>query len=232
MYATFLSRAFDQVNLDVGLHGQPVIFCLDRAGITGPDGASHHGILDMALLSKVPGMTILAPSSYQELQQMLHDAFEITTGPVAIRYPRTAAPSVAESEVGSGLRGRKTQSGTDVCFLAVGKMLDAATDAAKLLEEDGVSSTIWDVRSVKPLDPDMLADAATHPLVITVEDGIRSGGAGSAIQDRISSMSGITPPVSILGVPTEYIPHGDPGDILHELGLDAAGIVAHVRDLR
>ena len=104
LYATFLSRAFDQANLDVGLHGLPVVFCLDRAGITGDDGPSHHGVLDMVLLSKVPGMTILAPSSYQEVQQMLEDALAITDGPVAIRWPKTPAPHVGWDEVGRGHR--------------------------------------------------------------------------------------------------------------------------------
>ena len=91
IYSTFLTRAFDQANLDVGLHGQPVVFCLDRAGITGDNGASHHGVLDMVLMTKVPGMTVFAPSSYQELQVMLHDALDITSGPTAIRWPNTAA---------------------------------------------------------------------------------------------------------------------------------------------
>ena len=113
VYSTFLSRAFDQTNLDVGLHGQPVVLCLDRAGITGPNGASHHGVLDLVLLSKVPGMTIFAPSSYQELQGMLHDALDLCDGPAAIRWPGGAAPIVGEHEVGHGLprpqgaRGRR-----------------------------------------------------------------------------------------------------------------------------
>ena len=121
VYATFLNRAFDQVSFDVALHEQPVIFCIDRAGITGPDGASHHGLLDMVLLTKVPGMTMFAPSSYQELQQMFSDALKITSGPVAIRYPRTPAPSVPETEVGSGLNARMVSEGSDICILSVGK---------------------------------------------------------------------------------------------------------------
>src|SRR3954462_168002 len=112
VYSTFLSRAFDQVNLDVGMHRLPVIFCLDRAGITGDDGPSHHGMYDMALLSKVPGMRVLAPSSVQELQVMLHDALDLCDGPVSIRWPRTAAPTVDESDVGHGLSARKARSGT------------------------------------------------------------------------------------------------------------------------
>ncbi len=229
VYATFLSRAFDQVNLDVGLHGQPVVFCLDRAGITGPDGASHHGLLDMVLLSKVPGMTIFAPSSYQELQQMLHDALDITDGPVAIRYPRTPAVSVGEHEVGQGLRARRTRTGTDACILAVGKMLQYATEAAEILDAEGISCSVWDVRVVTPLDPAMLDDAARHPLVVTVEDGLRAGGAGAAMRDLLTEGIDPHPRVRVLGIPTEYIAHGSPDAILASLGLDAAGIADTVR---
>ena len=163
IYSTFLTRAIDQVNLDVGLHGQPVVFCLDRAGITGDDGASHHGVLDMALLTKVPGMTIFAPSSYHELGVMLHDALELCTdGPAAIRWPKTMPPDDAagDGEVGSGLSARKVRAGRDVCLLAVGKMLAAAREAAEALAAEGVEATVWDVRVVKPLDEEMLADAA------------------------------------------------------------------------
>ncbi len=232
IYSTFLTRAIDQVNLDVGLHGQPVVFCLDRAGITGDDGPSHHGVLDMVLLTKVPNMTVLAPSSYQELQQMLHDALEITTGPVALRWAKTAAPSVPDDQVGYGLRGRKARSGTDVCLLAVGKMLAAATEAADLLAADDVSATVWDVRCVKPLDADMLADAATHPAVVTIEDGWRDGGAGSSIADHLAHRGhhGPVPPIRVLGVPNQYIPHGQPDRILADCGLDSAGIATAARE--
>ena len=116
IYSTFLNRAWDQVVYDVALHRLPVIFCLDRAGITGPDGASHHGVYDMALLSKVPGMRVLAPSSAQELAQMLHDATTLVdAGPIAIRYPRGAARQVSEHEVGSGLAARRVVAGGDLC---------------------------------------------------------------------------------------------------------------------
>ena len=232
IYSTFLTRAMDQVNLDVGLHNQPVIFCLDRAGITGDDGPSHHGVLDMVLLTKIPGMTVLAPSSYQDLQQMLHDALEITSGPVALRWSKTAAPSVPEDQVGYGLKGRKVQEGTDVCLLAVGKMLAPAEEAAELLEADGVSATVWDVRCVKPLDEDMLTDAAGHRAVVTVEDGWREGGAGSCVADRLvlSGREGPVPTIRVLGVPNQYIPQGKPDQILADCGLDAAGIAASARE--
>jgi 1-deoxy-D-xylulose-5-phosphate synthase len=231
LYATFLSRAFDQANLDVGLHDQPVIFCLDRAGITGPDGASHHGILDMVLMSKIPNMTMFAPSSYQELQQMLEDAYAITDGPSVIRWPRTAAPVAAADEVGHGLTGRKVRSGRGVCLIGVGKMLAAATEAAAMLEADGIDATVWDPRCIRPLDPAMIADAATHDLVVTIEDGLAHGGIGSSIAQALRNARS-TADVEVLGVPTRYIPHGDPGDILRSLGLDAEGVAASVRRLQ
>jgi 1-deoxy-D-xylulose-5-phosphate synthase len=228
LYSTFLTRAIDQVNLDVGLHGQPVVFCLDRAGITGDDGPSHHGILDMVLLTKVPGMTVFAPSSYQELGQMLHDALDITDGPVAIRWAKTAARQATPSEVGSGLHARRLRRGDDLCIISVGKMLDAAEAAAERLEADGVSVTLWDARVVKPLDPAMLDDAGRHPYVVTVEDGLREGGVGMTVADRLSELTvgRPEPRVRVLGVPAQYIPHAKPDAILADLGLDSAGIVA------
>ncbi len=235
LYSTFLTRAFDQVNVDVGLHNQPVLFCLDRAGITGDDGPSHHGVLDLVLLTKVPNMTVYAPSSYQDLQAMLHDALERSDGPSAIRFPKTAARNVAEDEVGVGLRARRLQAGRTVCLLAVGKMVGAALSAAAALEAEGVVPTVWDVRLVKPLDPDMIADAAEHELVVTIEDGLRQGGAGTAMADAVAAhntAAGLGPiPVEVLGVPDRYLAHGKPDDILAELGLDGAGVAASVRRL-
>jgi 1-deoxy-D-xylulose-5-phosphate synthase len=232
LYSTFLTRAIDQVTYDVGLHGQPVVFCLDRAGITGDDGPSHHGVLDMALLTKVPGMTLFAPSSYQELGVMLHDALDLCTGPAALRWSKTAAPSVEPHEVGSGLKGRKVRAGRDICILAVGKMLIAANEAAEALAAEGIDATVWDVRVV-PLDAEMLADAAEHPVVLTAEDGIREGGVGSMIADAISRLDdAVTPPrVRVLGTPKEYIQQAKPDAILAELGLDGAGLAAEARAL-
>ena len=227
VYSTFLTRAIDQVNLDVGLHEQPVVFCLDRAGITGDDGPSHHGVLDMVLLTKVPNMTVLAPSSYQEIGQMLHDALEITDGPVAIRWAKTAARHVGPDEVGSGLKARRLREGRDLCILSVGKMLDAAEAAADSLEAEGLSVSVWDVRCCKPLDPEMISAAARHRWVLTVEDGLRDGGVGMAIADLLTAPPIDTPPtVRVLGVPDRYVPHGKPDAILAALGLDAAGITA------
>ena len=230
LYATFLSRAFDQANLDVGLHGLPVLFCLDRAGITGDDGPSHHGVLDMVLLSKVPGMTILAPSSYQELQQMFEDAMSITDGPVAIRWAKTPAPHVGWDEVGRGLSARRVVAAGDrtVCLLGAGKMLAAVVEAAGMLAADGVDATVWDPRCIRPLDPVMLEDAADHRLVVTVEDGFREGGFGAAVLDDLSSRSPATE-VAVLGVPGAHHAHGKVDDLLASFGLDGRGIAETVR---
>jgi 1-deoxy-D-xylulose-5-phosphate synthase len=220
VYSTFFTRAFDQAMYDVGLHGLPVIFALDRAGITGDDGPSHHGVLDMSLCLSVPGMTVFAPSSAQELTVMLRDALELD-GPAAIRYPKGAARQVPADDVGSGLSARRLRVGASgVCLLAVGKMVEAALDAAESLD-----ATVWDVRVVKPLDQAMLDDAARHSLVVTVEDGIRVGGAGSYIA---SSLGGRVP-VLTLGIPDEFIPQAKPSSILARLGLDGPGIVASVQ---
>ena len=233
VYSTFLTRAIDQTFYDVGLHRQPVVFCLDRAGVTGDDGPSHHGVLDMVLLSKVPGMTIFAPSSYQELGVMLHDALELcTNGPAAIRWPKTAAPSVGPDQVGSGLHARLVRRGTDVCLIGVGKMLAAATEAAETLEAEGVSVTVWDPRVVKPFDEALVEDALAHPAVVTIEDGLADGGVGSALAGELRRRSdGAGPKVAVLGVPDRYIPHNKPDVILAQLGLDAAGIAGSARDL-
>ena len=239
LYSTFLNRAWDQVVYDVALHRLPVIFCLDRAGVTGPDGPSHHGVYDMALLSKVPGMRVLAPSSAQELAQMLHDATTLSdSGPVAIRYPRGKARQVSEHEVGNGLHARKVASATDpavsVCVIAIGKMLETAEKAAAALADPDASGgvvevTVWDARSCVPLDPEMIADAAAHRHVVTIEDGIRDGGIGTAIAAAVCEIDGSVP-VTPLGLPTKFHPHDPKASNIHaRYGLDVAGLVASIR---
>jgi len=232
VYSTFFSRAFDQANLDVGLHGLPVVFALDRAGVTGDDGPSHHGVLDMALCLTIPDMAIFAPSSAQEVGVMLRSALELD-GPAAIRFPKGAARQASAEDVGSGLQARRCQEtdGAGVCILAVGSMVGPAEAAAALLAGEGIETTVWDVRLVRPLDPAMLADAARHRLVVTVEDGIRLGGAGTAIADalaRLSDGGGLRPLVLTLGTPAAYIAQAPPARIHAQLGLDAPGIAAAV----
>jgi len=236
LYSTFLNRAWDQVVYDVAMHRLPVIFCLDRSGITGDDGPSHHGVYDMALLSKVPGMRVLAPSSTQDLQQMLSDAISLAdTGPVAIRYPKGLARNVDENDIGSGLQARKLVDGATkrVCILAIGKIVGAALEAAGTLKASNIDVTVWDVRSCAPLDLAMIADAMQHDVVITAEDGIRDGGIGMTIENTINDMSTSTtstthkrPVVRVLGVPTTFVPTAKPNVILHQMGLDSEGIVA------
>ncbi len=237
IYSTFMNRAWDQVMYDSALHKQPIVFCLDRAGITGDDGPSHHGVMDLVLFSKVPGMTVFAPSSAQELQTMLHDALELD-GPSVIRYPRGAARQVGDDEVGRGLHARLAHRAAgpavpEVCFLAVGKLLAAAEAAASELEAEGVRCTVWDMRVVKPLDPEMIDDAARHPLVVTVEDGIREGGAGSrwstssrgtapALTSRASRCSARRSRSSRTASPIASSPTS---------GLDGPGIAATVRSI-
>jgi 1-deoxy-D-xylulose-5-phosphate synthase len=227
LYSTFLSRAWDQVVYDVALHRLPVVFCLDRAGITGDDGPSHHGIYDMALLSKVPGMRVLAPSSIEELQQMLHDAMTLSSsGPVVIRYPKGTARSVGTAAIGSGTTSRTITSGDGrIAILAIGKMVGAAEKALESLTAAGINTTLIDVRCCAPLDPAMISLAASHTAVLTCEDGILDGGIGASIATAIHALNPTTR-VESLGVPTQFIPHNKPDVILARFGLDAAGITA------
>ena len=231
VYSTFFSRAFDQANLDVGLHGLPVVFVLDRAGITGDDGPSHHGILDLSLALAIPGMTVFAPSSADEVGPMLDAALGLD-GPSVIRFPKTPARHVGSDAVGHGLSARVVHRGDGtVALLAVGKMVEAAEEAAAKLAADGIGATVWDVRVVAPPDPAMLADAARHGLVVTVEDGIRVGGAGTFLIDALRALPGAErprPAVRILGVPRTYLAQGKPDLILSELGLDGPGIATAV----
>ncbi len=224
IYSTFLTRAIDQINLDVGLHELPVIFCIDRAGVTGDDGPSHHGLLDISLLSKIPKMKIFAPSSYQELQQMLEDSIEITDGPVAIRWPKTPAPQVKWTEVGSGTDARKvieTPGKKEVCILAAGKMLAEALGVLK--QPQGIYATIWDPRILHPLDREMLADAMQHKLVVTIEDGYVDGGFGSSVLSHINREQSDCRVIN-LGVPLSFHSHDKPDSLLSSFGLNAVEI--------
>src|SRR5713101_5413976 len=227
LYSTLLNHAWAQLLYDVGLHGVPVIFCVDRAGITGEDGPSHHGLYDLALLTKVPGMTVFAPSSYEEVAVMLEEALRTASGPVALRWPKTAARHVPLEQVGSGRAARKVRDGVDVCILAVGKMVEAAEEAAGLLETRGVHATVWDVRTV-PLDSHMLDDARTHTVVVTVEDGIVEGGVGSLAVGALARLdAAVPPPITLtLGAPLAFVPQGKPSELLANLGLDGPGVAA------
>ncbi len=211
IYSTFLNRAWDQLYYDVGLHGLPVIFCIDRAGITGDDGPSHNGVMDLALLTKVPGMTVLAPSSYEEIPVMLTQAIAITNGPVALRWPKTEARRCAAT--GIGLSARHVRVGRNVCFLGLGKMVEVCEQAAQELSRRGVDATVWDVRAAAPLDPLMLCDALRHHVVITVEDGVVAGGVGASIATalRATAERGPTPGHRVVRTAPGLLPAGKSG---------------------
>jgi 1-deoxy-D-xylulose-5-phosphate synthase len=237
VYSTFFSRAFDQANLDVGLHACPVVFVLDRAGITGDDGPSHHGVLDLALTLSIPGMTVFAPSSAEEVDPMLRTALSLP-GPSSIRFPKGVARHVEEpADVGSGLAARRVRAGDgSVCLLGVGKLLAACLEAAEHLAREGIEATVWDPRVIAPPDGAMLADAALHSLVVTAEDGVRHGGAGAFLIDAMAAQVEFAgspmPATRVLGIPRQYLAQGKPDDILATLGLDGPGIAESVRRVK
>ena len=226
IYSTFFSRAFDQAHLDVGLLNLPVVFVFDRAGITGDDGPSHHGLLDIALCLAIPNMTIFAPSSAEEIPGMLATALSMST-PTAIRFPKTL-PKPFDGEIGEELNAREVVRGDgSLCVLAVGKMAPNAYQALELLGDERAKITLYDVR-VLPPDRAMIDDALSHDRVITVEDGTRHGGAGtlmvSAIRGRAQELGLDFPTTRILGVPRAYLEHHRPDALLAELGLDPEGL--------
>ena len=226
VYATFFSRAFDQAHLDVGLLNLPVVFVFDRAGITGDDGPSHHGLLDIALCLAIPNMIVFAPSSADEVPVMLESALNLST-PTALRYPKTL-PQPFDGKVGEGLRAREVARGDgSLCVLAVGKMAPAAYGALKLMGDEARRVTLYDVR-VLPPDAEMIDDALSHDRVITIEDGTRHGGAGtlmvSALRLRAQELDRPFPTTRILGVPRVYLEHHRPDELLRELGLDPEGL--------
>jgi 1-deoxy-D-xylulose-5-phosphate synthase len=226
IYSTFLQRAFDQIACDVALHHLPVTFVIDRAGITGADGPSHHGFLDLAYLRCIPGMTISAPSSPDELRRLFATALAYD-GPFSLRFPRGPAPSassepleaVAVPSIVTRHRGR------DLALFAVGKMVAAAMQAQERLAAQGISTTVIDARFVKPIAPELSAIAARHRAVITVEDGIANGGFGSAVTELLAA-DGVMVPIVRLGLPDQFIEHGAQAALLAQLGLDADGIAA------
>jgi 1-deoxy-D-xylulose-5-phosphate synthase len=186
----------------------------------------------MALALSIPGVTVFAPSSAPEVELMLAEALNLD-GPSVIRFPKTPAPWVEPGDHGHGLHARQVRAGDgSVCVLAVGKMVAAARAAAEELVVEGIDSTVWDVRVVSDPDPDMLVDAARHRLVVTAEDGVRQGGAGTYLADALRAVMpiGTAPPVVSLGIPRAYIAQGKPDTILAELGLDGPGVARSIRD--
>ncbi|MCC2280657.1 1-deoxy-D-xylulose-5-phosphate synthase [Streptomyces sp. ET3-23] len=224
VYATFLGRAFDQVLMDVALHRLPVTFVLDRAGITGPDGPSHHGMWDLTLLGAVPGMRVAVPRDAARLRELLAEAVTCTTGPTALRFAKAAVTGdipaykrLGPVEVLHQCRAR------DVLLVAVGPLAGPAVEAACYLEGQGIGVTVADPRWVLPVPAELVDLAVLHRLVVTVEDHTRVGGAGTAVARAIAD-AGSRTPVRVLGLPGRFLTHGTRTDILSSTGLTAQGI--------
>jgi len=229
IYATFMNRAFDQVVMDVGLHKAGVTFVLDRAGVTGPDGASHNGVWDLAMLQIVPGIRIAAPRDANQLRELLAEAVAIEDAPTVIRYPKGSvnAPLPALRREADGVDVLVEGASRDVLFLGVGPMASIAMDASALLEEMGISCTVIDPRWVVPVPRSVLDHARDHRIVITIEDGIKVGGIGTRVRQDLRA-AGIDTAVTELGLPDEFLDHASRDQILTDAGLTAEIIARDV----
>jgi 1-deoxy-D-xylulose-5-phosphate synthase len=226
IYSTFIQRAFDQVVMDVCLQNLPVVFALDRAGLVGEDGPTHHGVFDLSFLRAVPNLTLCAPADEAELVDMLHTGLS-GDGPFAIRYPRGKAAGVALPRNPSVLEAGRAQvrrTGTDVALLAFGRMVGVAERASSLLMEAGVSASVVNMRWVKPIDMETVAWAAqTHALIVTIEENTNLGGAGSAVLESLADM-GMAPAVMHLGIPDCFVTHGAMARLLSDVRLTPEGV--------
>ena len=232
LYSTFLQRASAQMIIDCSLPNLDVVFAIDRAGIVGEDGPTHHGMFDLVYTRMVPNMRVLAPSDEAELVSALHTALALG-GPVALRYPRGTAlgvPIPDEPETFELGRAVLRREGDDVAILAFGSMVKRALDAAEELAQAGIQARVVDMRWVKPLDADAIRAAAATGHVVTVEDGVIEGGAGEGVLEELSR-EGLTPKTLVLGIDDQYVHQGKPDLLMHDLGLDAEGIAASVRAL-
>lgn len=229
LYATFLNRAFDQVLMDVALHRAGVTFVLDRAGVTGPDGASHNGQWDLSTLQLVPGIRIAAPRDAATLREELGEALDVSDAPTVLRYPKGTVneplPALSRSTDGVDVLFRSTSR--DVLIVSIGAMAPVALDVARRLHEQGIGTTVIDPRWVVPVPHTVLTRAARHRLVVTIEDGLRTGGIGTRIRQDMRD-AGIDTGLTELGLPDEFFPHATRDQLLHDSGLDAAAITEQV----
>jgi 1-deoxy-D-xylulose-5-phosphate synthase len=234
IYSTFMQRGYDQLIHDVALQNLPVLFALDRGGVVGADGPTHHGAFDLSFLRAIPNMVVMTPSDENECRQMLYTGLKLGA-PVAVRYPRGTGPGVAiepemtEVPLGKGLVCRRhseaVATGRRIALLAFGSMLGPCLKAGALLD-----ATVVNMRFVKPIDAELVRElASSHDLLVSVEENVVMGGAGSAILECLQHQR-IAMPVLQLGMPDAFVEHGDPAALLAECGLDADGIQARVRD--
>jgi 1-deoxy-D-xylulose-5-phosphate synthase len=232
IYSTFLQRAYDQIEHDLCLQNLPVTLCLDRAGLVGEDGPTHHGVFDYSYLRMIPGMTVMAPADENELRHMLRTSLSLN-GPASIRYPRGAGvgvaldPEVQALPIGKGVR---LKDGTDVTLVAIGNRVHPALEAAQILEDLGISAGVLNMRFVKPLDTALLLEAAAKtPRLVTIEDNVIQGGFGSACLEALSA-AGVQSKVLRLGIPDSYLEHGAPHLRYDAVGLSSPKVAARVAE--
>src|SRR6266851_4591978 len=225
IYSTFLARAFDQTIMDVALHKLPVVFVIDRAGVTGPDGSSHHGVFDLSYLRLIPNLKVCAPADATELCALLETALSLD-GPVAIRFPRGTVPATPDLPVEPLPAGRweEIRRGQDAALLAVGRMVEVASAAAERLQAEGISCGVVNARWIKPMDGRLVSDwGRRYPVLVTAEDNVGSGGFGSAVMEALAP-HGLAGKVRPVALPDAFLPHGKPAAIMAAHGLDADGL--------
>ncbi|ARI51686.1 1-deoxy-D-xylulose-5-phosphate synthase [Streptomyces sp. S8] len=233
VYATFLNRAFDQVLMDVALHKCGVTFVLDRAGVTGTDGASHNGMWDMSILQVVPGLRIAAPRDADQVRAQLREAVAVEDAPTVVRFSKGAVGPAVKAVGRAGgmdiLRKPKADR-PDVLIVSVGALAPMCLEIADLLDAQGISSTVVDPRWVKPVDEALAPLAERHRVVVTVEDNSRAGGVGSAVAQALRD-AGVDVPLRDFGIPPVFLDHASRGDVMTEIGLTAPDIARQVTGL-
>jgi len=234
IYSTFLQRSYDQIVHDVCLQGLPVTFCLDRGGLVGEDGATHHGLFDLSYLRHIPNMSVIVPRDENMLQHAIITGLS-HNGPAAVRYPRGRGTGAVLEDPGilPWGRGELLKPGRDVAILALGSMNKAALEAAELLEKRGIHAAVIDPVFVKPLDGELLLRAASFARYgfVTVEENVLAGGFGSAVQEFLTANKLYHVPVRMLGVPDRFVEHGARNILLQDLGLLPADIAAACLEL-
>ena len=235
IYSTFLQRAFDSIVHDVALQDLPVVFCMDRAGLAGPDGPTHHGAFDIPYMLLVPGMTVTAPKDGAEMLALVRLGIQHESGPFSVRWPRDAVPEavppvsdIPDVEYGTW---EILQRGSDIALLATGTMVVAASEASETLASSGIRAEVVNCRFLKPYDRDVLTDVAKrHRRVITIEEGAVINGFGAYMTRELSALASENRiEVRCLGLPDRFIEHGARDGLLHDLGLDAEGIATEAR---
>ncbi|GFO57090.1 1-deoxy-D-xylulose-5-phosphate synthase 2 [Geomonas sp. Red276] len=234
LYSSFLQRGFDQLCHDVCLQDLPVVFAIDRAGVVGSDGPTHHGVFDLSYLREVPGLTMMAPKDENELQHMLHTALTLD-GPSAVRYPRGNGFGVPMDQILKTLeigKGELVRKGKDGAIIAVGTMVQAAVDAAAELAREGVELAVMNARFVKPLDREMILKLAGTGTIFTIEDNARQGGFGTAVLELLEEEEVTGVRVVRLGYPDSFVEQGEQSELKAAYGLDVPGIVKSIREAR